>query len=173
MKKFVMAVIGKSNSLALVGGLINILAFFLPLYELHLQSRGVAVSAAKDVRITAVSAFRLVQAGEINLIAALLNWFFSIVGACALFGSFATALFAFRKQDKASIAALIIGLTGGAFLLRYIIRGPWLFGLDESGFSAPWTFGLGFYLLAVGVICLLFSGITTYIPAQEPPSRTL
>lgn len=45
-----------------------------------------------------------------------------------------------------------------AFFFITIMRGPWLIGLGE-GFIAPWTFGFGFYLSAIGVICLLISGV--------------
>lgn len=81
-------------------------------------------------------------------------------------GSIATVLFAFRKHDRTAFTSLIIGICGLSFLLRYIMRGPWLIGLGE-GFIAPWTFGFGFYLSAIGVICLLISGGSIFFDGKS------
>jgi hypothetical protein len=158
--KLITAFADRSNSIALIGGLLVIFSFFLTFLEWPpvFNARGELVQASLKLsgRNTllgdAISTFRLLQAGEIGLPMAVLNFVFMIVGWTILLGSAFIAFLALSKHIKTARASLIIGVCGLIFLIRHFLQDTFLTGPQRA------IFGGGFYLLIVGVICLLISG---------------
>ncbi|MCG2722580.1 MAG: zinc ribbon domain-containing protein [Thermodesulfovibrionales bacterium] len=158
--KLITAFADKSNSIALIGGLLVILSFFLTFLVVPptITAQGAVFDAGHNIGVRniliggAISAVRLLQAGEISLVMAALIFAFIIVGICFFLLSLALVFFALRKQSKTALASLIAGICGLVFLSRYF--------LQDNYFMGPrvWTLGGGFYLLIVGVLCLLISG---------------
>lgn len=161
--EFIMALAAKSNSLALIGGVLVILSFFLTFLvwppSINAIGRvidpGFNVSGRQILLNNAISAFRLLQAGEISLVLAALVFAFIIVGTCFLLLSLAVVFLSLRKRSKTALASLVAGICGLVFLIRYFLQDNYFMGPRVA------TLGGGFYLLIVGVICLLLAGSKT------------
>lgn len=162
--EFIMALYSKSNSFALIGGLLVIFSFFLTflVWPPAINAQGKLVDPGFNVHglsillNNAISAVRLLQAGEISLFIATLIFLFIIVGGATLLGSAFIAFLALTKHIKTALASLITGICGLIFLARYFLQDNYFMGPRVA------TLGIGFYLLIVGVILLLISGVKTF-----------
>lgn len=174
---YIANVFDKRNILALVGGGIIVVSFFLPFF--HLEGRinkltGISELSLNTQRIVYVITHRefgrpenrsiakdgqfVEMSSDDAIIEDVLTLVFTIVGWSTLLGSVGTIFIAVKKHNKTVLVALITSICGLSFFLRYFYA---YINLPEE---YKWTFNIGFIGLILGTILLLVSAGVACLP---------